>query len=344
MGAEIGKTGLASKTHSKRSIYDLADQVGVSASTVSRVLNGRRGIGEETRDLVLRAARASGFRPRMAARPLTVAVVIDRNQYAAFGGFISSVLSHIVQTLTRHDVAVKLITEHSLKRLRDRLVDGILALAWDDATIAELRKMPDVPVVTINRVEPDFSAVVTNHRLQGETVVDYFHQRGHRRFAMICEERNNWGSLQRIAGFTDALAQRGIHVGNEAIVSMDHQPMYGVLRRLMVDCSPTALYIAGEDLTLEVCYILRNVLDLKLAHDVSVLGMESAKISQFMAPPITTLSQPLEELARLSIEVLQRQMAGDRQPPERLVLDCSLIERESVATFQSGDQRWVAAG
>jgi len=335
MNAKVVKLGARQKVAGKRSIYDLADQVGVSASTVSRVLNGRRGIGEETRIMVLKAARASGFRPRMTARSLTVAVVIDRNQYAAFGGFISSLLSHIVQTLTRHDVAVKLVTEHSLKRLRDRLVDGILALAWDDNTIAELRKMPKVPVVTINRIENDFSAVVTNHRSQGEQAVAYLNGHGHQRLAMICEERNNWGSLQRISGFIDELKARGLEIGNEAIVSMDHQPMYGVLRRLMSHWMPTAIYVAGEDLTLEVCYILRDVMGLKLGQDVSVIGMESGKISQFMAPPITTLCQPLEELARMAIDVLQRQMDADKPTPERVVLDCTMIERESVSTLKS---------
>jgi len=333
MSSKTVKVASPAKVHSKRSIYDLADQVGVSASTVSRVLNGRRGIGDETRNMVLLAARASGFRPRMAARPLTVAVVIDRNQYAAFGGFISSLLSHMVQTLTRHDVSVKLITEHSLKRLRNQLVDGILALAWDDSTISELRKMPSVPIVTINRIENDFSAVVSNHQAQGERAAEYFHRHGHRKLALICEERNNWGSLQRISGFIDGIKRRGLEIGNEAIVSMDHQPMYGVLRRLMSSWNPTAIYVAGEDLTLEVCYILRDVMGLKIGQDVSVLGMESAKISQFMSPPITTLSQPLEELARLSIELLQRQMDGGKRNPERLELDCTLIERESVANL-----------
>ena len=333
MNAKVAQTKTRPRPADKQSIYDLADQVGVSASTVSRVLNGRRGIGDETRHLVLHAARASGFRPRMAARPLTVAVVIDRNQYAAFGGFISSLLSHIVQTLTPHDVAVKLVTEHSLKGLSDRLVDGILAMAWDDSTIAELRKMPKVPVVTINRIENDFSAVVTNHRSQGEQAVAYLNGHGHRRLAMICEERNNWGSLQRIGGFIDEVKSRGLEIGNEAIVSMDHQPMYGVLRRLMNSWNPSALYVAGEDLTLEVCYILTNVMGLKIGKDVSLLGMESCKISQFMAPPITTLCQPLDELARVAIDVLQRQMNAEHQRPEHVVLNSTMIERESVSVL-----------
>ena len=341
MTVKAAQPDLSVKAVAQRSIYELADQVGVSASTVSRVLNGRRGIGEETRNLVLRAARASGFRPRMAARSLTVAVVTDRNQYAAFGGFISSLLSHIVQNLSRRDVAVKLVTEHSIKRLREKLVDGILAMAWDDSTITELRKMPKVPIVTLNRIEDDFSAVVTNHRSQGEQAVAYLHAHGHTKIAMICEERNNWGSLQRIAGFVDELKSRGLPVEPEAIVSMDHQPMYGVLRRLMAQWSPTAIYVAGEDLTLEVCYILRDVIGLKIGRDVSVIGMESARISQFMAPPITTLCQPLEELARLSIEVLERQMEVDKPSPERVTLDCTVIERESVSNVRPTKEKLV---
>jgi DNA-binding LacI/PurR family transcriptional regulator len=325
------------KNQELQSIYDLADRVGVSASTVSRVLNGRDGIGEATRQRVLSAARAAGFRPRMTARSLTVALVVDRNQFVTFGGFVSTLMSHVVHVLARHDVAVELITEHSFARLRDRLIDGVLAMAWDDSTIEELRKLPDVPVVTMNRMDTsEFSAVATNHRRQGEMAVDYLYGRGHRRIAMVSEERDNWGSLERVAGFSAAMKRNGLEMAPDCVVFTDHQPMYGVMRRLLTGYNPTALFVAGEDLGLEASYILRDVLGLKVPRDMSLLGMESSKVSQFLAPPMTTLCQPLEELAERSLEVLLQQMDGRKAAPQRVILENTLIERESVATLTAG--------
>lgn len=320
----------------QQSIYDLASGLGVSASTVSRVLNGRVGIGAATRKKVLESARAAGFRPRASARQLTLAVVIDRNQFVTYGGFVSSLISHVVRLLAQHDVAVELVTERNFNRLRDRLVDGILAMTWDDSSIAELKRFPDVPVVTINRMDVDaFSAVATDHRKQGEIAANYFAGRGHRRVAMICEERENWGSLQRIDGFVGAMRDLGLEVPNDCVISTDHQPMYGVLRRLIAICSPTAIYIAGEDMTLEVTHILGEVLGLSIPKDVSVIGMESPKISQFLSPPMTTIAQPLEELARESLKVLLNRIDAVDQTPERVMLDSRLIERESVSSASS---------
>lgn len=317
-----------------QSIYELAAQTGVSASTVSRVLNGRQGIGEATRRKVLALARAQGFRPRMVARRVTAAVVVDRYQFASLGGFVSTLLSHLVEMLSKRQVAVELLTQYNLDRLQEGLVDGVLAMAWDDSTIEAIRKLPRIPVVTLNRMDiPDFSAVATDHRRHAEVAVNYLHGRGHRRIAMLGEERNNWGAKERVEGFTSALKGKGLAMDERSIVFTDHQPIYGVVGRLMTGLKPTAIYVAVEDLALEASYILRDVLGLRIPQDVSLIGMESAKVSEFLAPPMTTLRQPLDELAEQSVELLLSLIESkESAAPQRVMLDSKLIERESVST------------
>jgi DNA-binding LacI/PurR family transcriptional regulator len=315
-----------------QSIYELADTLGVSTSTISRVLNRRGGIGEATRKRVLASARAAGFRPRMTARQLTIAVVIDRHRFTTYGGFVPNLLSCVVESLSKHDVAVELITEHSLDRLNKRLLDGVLAMAWDDATIETLRKLKDVSVVTLNRMDvPEFSAVASDHKRQGEMAVEYLAGRGHQRIAMICEERNNWGTEQRIDGFLGSLKARELPIDEHTISFTDHQAMYGLLHRLTSTGKPSAVFVANESLGLEAAYILQHVLKVRVPQDVSILGMESPQVSQFISPPMTTICQPLNELAERSLEVLLEQLA-DGGEPRRVVLENRLMERESVAT------------
>lgn len=318
-----------------RSIYELADQTGVSASTVSRVLNGRPGIGEATRQKILALARSQGFRPRMVARRVTVAVVIDRHHFAAAGGFVPTMLSHLVEMLSKQHVAVELFTAHNLDRLHNGLIDGVLALAWDDSTIDAIRKLPKTPVVTLNRMDvEDFSAVATNHRRQAEMAVEYLHRQGHQRIAMLGEERNNWGAAERVEGFTTAMKAASLPLDDRSLVFTDHQPIYGVVGRLMAGLNPTAIFVATEDLALEASYILRDMLGLKIPQDLSLLGMESPTVSQFLAPPMTTLRQPLDELAEQAVQLLlsQIEQVGHEMPaPRQIVLDSVLIERESVA-------------
>jgi LacI family transcriptional regulator len=318
-----------------QSIYELADTLGVSTSTISRVLNRRGGIGEATRKRVLAATRAAGFRPRMTARQLTIAVVIDRHRFTTYGGFVPNLLSCVVESLSKHDVAVELITEHSLDRLNKRLLDGVLAMAWDDSTIETLRRLKDVSVVTLNRMDvAEFSAVASDHQKQGELAVDYLAGRGHRRIAMICEERNNWGTEQRIEGFTAALRHRELPFDEYSINFTDHQAMYGLLHRLTSSGKPSAIFVANESLGLEAAYILQHVLKVRVPQDVSLLGMESPQVSQFISPPMTAICQPLTELAERSLDVLLHQLSEGGEP-QRVMLENRLMERESVATISA---------
>jgi len=267
----------------------------------------------------------------MSARQLTIAVVIDRHRFTTFGGFVPNLLSCVVEALSKHEVAVELVTEHNLERLDTRLVDGVLAMAWDDSTIELLKRMRDVAVVTLNRMDvPEFSAVATDHRRQGEMAVEYLAGRGHKRIAMICEERSNWGTQERIEGFTGKLRELELPVDEFSVSFTDHQPMYGLLRRLATMAQPTAIFVANESLGLEASYILQNVLNIRVPQDVSLVGMESPQVSQFLSPPLTTIAQPLDELAERSLEVLLRQI-GNSHEPTRLMLENRLIERESVS-------------
>ncbi len=316
-----------------QSIYELASQTGVSASTVSRVLNQRSGIGDSTRRKVLAVARQAGFRPRMTARPLTIALVVDRSRFATFGGFVPCLLANLVQIIARQDLAVELFTEQSLDHLTDRLVDGVLAMAWDDSTIDRIRQLKDVPVVTINRMDvPEFSAVATDHRRDGQLAVDYLAGRGHRRIAMICEEPQNWGSQQRVEGFTTTMRQMGLDCDDRLVAFTEHQPIYGLLRR-MLQLKPTAIFLANESLGLEATYILRDVMHVRVPDDISLIGMESPQVSQFLSPPMTTLVQPLEELAESAVSLLVRQAGQEKREPVRTMVANRLVERESVANI-----------
>ncbi len=325
-------------TKPKQSIYDLATDLGVSPSTVSRVLNHRGRIAPATRRKVLASARAAGFRPRMTARQTTLALVMDRQHYAnSTVGFIPLVLSSLVGVLSGKEVAVALFTEQNLNRLHDCHVDGVLALAWDDQTIGILRGLKDVPIVTLNRMDvPEFSAVATDHHADGEMAVDYLHGKGHRRMAMLCEERENWGSRQRVGGFLERSKALGLNVDEQLVAYTDHQPIYGQLRRLM-GMGPTGLFIANESLGIEALYILRDVLNLRVPADVSVIGMESSRVSQFISPPLTTIQQPLDELTSASVDLLLGQINEGSSQPARVVLKNRLIERESVATLPVTD-------
>lgn len=316
----------------KESIYDLAGKVGVSASTVSRVLNERPGIGEETRKIVLELARSRGFRPRTRVRQTTIALVVDRLQYTATGGFVPSMLGCLMHELSRKRFAVELVTEQNLERLHERFIDGVIGMVWDEGTLGALKTLVDIPVVLINRLDvAGFSAVATDHRRDGETAAAYLASRGHRHLCFIGEEENNWGTRERVAGFLQKSRGLDLAVGPANVGYTEHQAAFRLLKRFINDLGPTALFVANENLALEVNYVLREMLGLRIPQDISILGMESLSVSQFLSPPMTSLVQPLDALAREALEMVCRKMAETSPKPETLKITNTLIERESVS-------------
>ncbi len=319
------------KTKTVNSIYDLAEQTGLAASTISRVLNQRGRISMQTRQRVLAAARGAGFKPRMSARQTAVAVVLDRMRFATYGGFTSTMLNHLIDQLAEQDLAVEVYTEQNVPRLGSRFIDAVIAMSWDRSTIDQLRQLKDVPIVLINRMDlPDVSAVASDHYQGGRLVGEYFVNHGHRRVAFLAEERD-WGAQQRMAGMGDALKAVGAELEPARVVFTSHEPLYGGLRRLLVQ-KPTALFLAGEDLALEGTFILTDLLGVKVPQDLSLIGLENMKVSHFTRPPLTTLSQPLDQIARDAMTLVLEQINSGQPTPQHKVLDNTMVERESVAS------------
>lgn len=320
------------------SIYDLAEQTGLSASTISRVLNQRGRISRETRLRVLAAARNAGFRPRASVRQDTVAVVLDRMRYASYGGFQASMLTSLITSVAHYDLAVEVYTEDNVDRLGTRFIDGVLALTWSPSTIEKLRELINVPVVVINRLDlEDFSTAATDHFQGGQLVAEHLVSHGHQRIAFLGEERD-WGASQRIEGIRQTLKKHRIDPTMLAIGFTEHQPVYAAMRRLLAS-GVTAIFLAGEDLTIEAMHILSSMFKLNVPGDLSVIGLENAKVSEYTDPPMTCLAQPMEELADAALEVITEHIQNHDHAPRQRILENRLIQRASVgpASAHSGN-------
>jgi LacI family transcriptional regulator len=324
------KTG-ASKSANKKlsSIYDLAKQTGLSTSTISRVLNQRGRISEKTRLQVLAAARAAGFKPRAAVRRRTVALVVDRMRYAIYGGFVPITLSQLICEMARYDITAEIYTEDNVDQLGTRFVDGVIALTWDQQTLEKLQSLESVPVVLVNRQGVDaFSSVATDHALGGHLAGEHFIQNGHMKIALIAEE-DDWGFEQRVAGLRAAMSEAGISAENLFVGVTDHQPLHQTLTDLLAK-KPTALVIAGEDITIQAMHELTSLMHISIPDDLSVIGMEVSCVSEYIDPPLTTLAQPLDQLASEVLALLHESINSNDTVPRQVMIGTTLIPRISI--------------
>ncbi len=253
-------------------------------------------------------------------------------RYATYGGFVTSMLAHLICELARYEISAEVYTEDNVNQLGTRFIDGVIALTWEPSTVAKLQALENVPIVVINRLGLEgASTVITDHFQGGKLVGAYFIRHGHQKIAFLGEERD-WGSKQRVEGLRAAMEEHGIDPANLQTGFTEHQPVYGALRRL-VSQAPTALFLGGEDLTIEAIYVLASILNVKAPKDISIIGLENDRVSQFVQPPLSSLAQPLDALAAETLKLLTQLVDGNETKPLHVVVQNKLIERESVAAI-----------
>lgn len=324
-------------------IYDLAKLAGVSTGTVSRVLNNSERVNEQTRERVLRVARARGMRPQTAARRRQVALVTTPPSKILIGGYVSCLTQYVAYALASRGVGLMMVPEEETDRLQRELVDGVIAVAWRPQTVELLLDLENTPVVFINRLDLSdrFHTVGTDHEDAGFRVAQHLIEHGHRRPAMAVH-RAGWASEAQARGFLRAVEAAGLDVDERLIchIEPDTFPFNEVSRLLKLEAD--GIWVPGEDMqALRALHALQHVLGRRVPEDVSIVGTENPGISSHTLPPLTALAQPHRELAERAVELLL-DLAGDPDAKRNnILLPTRLIERESV--LDRNRNRCVAA-
>lgn len=302
----------------------VAKLAGVSIGTVSRVFNNSGQIPAETRNLVMNAARELGFRPRVGVRRKQIALVTEPPGKSVMGGYVNSMMQYISYQLSLADVGLSVITEDRVGRLQDCWFDGIIGIAWEEATVELLRTIRNVPVVWLSEnYAADFNVVYCDGIKTGHMLGNYLQQRGHRRVAVIHDP--DYTGLQRTAGVQQII--EGVGGGVVLPISGD-KPLHLSVKQA-IDNQCTAIWVTGVDMkVVEASWLIQELAGLRIPEDVSLVGFENPGISEFLRPSLTTVVSPLEEIARKAVELVLNANANDGL--QRIELQETLLERHSV--------------
>lgn len=335
-------------------IKDIAKQCGVGISTVSRALNNHPDINPETRKKILEVIEETGFIPNNSARNLKrtdarcIAVLVkgitnpffsnmiqiieeetQRNKYAL-------VLRHVEAQEDEIDVALELEKE---KRLR-----GIVFLGGKFEHSEEKISKLKVPFIfsTVGINAPDqinqagFSNIAVDDRMESKRMTDYLLDLGHRQIALITERSDLPIGRLRTEGFRKAYDERGLAVPEELICyvqeDVDHYSMengYLTAKKLLESGKEvTAIYAVADSLAIGAC---RAVLEAgkRIPEDISVAGYDGIEMGEYYNPKLTTIKQPVEEIAKKTIRLLLDVIA-ERREHQQIVFPAQLIEREST--------------
>jgi DNA-binding LacI/PurR family transcriptional regulator len=324
-------------------LTDIARAAGVSAPTVSKVLNGRAEVAPETRDRVQEVLRAhnyqrrpSGKQPKAGlvdlvikelATPWSVEIIRgaeDACREAGIGLVVSAVHSDRVDA------------QRWLDNLAGRHSDGVL-LAVSNLDRAERERLDalGVPLVLIDPIgdpDPNIPSIGSTNWAGGLAATEHLVGLGHRRIAMIAGLPNLLCTQARLGGYRAALERAGITPEPELLRFGDHFPPSGqaaALELLDLADPPTAIF-AGTDLQAFGAYKALQSRGVRIPDDISVVGFDDLAACDWVTPPLTTVQQRLVDMARMAVQVI---IDGGTEPtePSRIELATSLTIRESTA-------------
>jgi DNA-binding LacI/PurR family transcriptional regulator len=334
-------------------IKDIAKMCGVGVTTVSRAINNHPDINEETKDKIMQVIKENNYVPNNSARNLkrsdskTIAVLIKGISNPFFSSMIKIleseiqkkkyffVLHRVEEQEDEIDVAIELVKE---KRLR-----GIVFLGGYFSHAAKKLEQLKVPFVlstigvTENISNQNFAAVAVDDFKESYKMVDYLCKCGHRKIAIISSSMSDVsiGRL-RLEGYKKALGDNQIEyrpnlvrIMREDIESYTMKNGYEVTRELLQSKEEfSAIYAISDSLAIGACRAITEA-GKKIPDDISIAGYDGLEIGVYYNPSLTTIRQPVEEMAYETINMLF-DFIHKKETPKSKIFSAELVVGEST--------------
>src|SRR5579875_98241 len=329
------------KGRGRVTIAEIAEKSGLSTATVSKVLNGRPDVSTRTRLLVQELLVSSGYRKRASndAPPLIDVVFNDFDSPWATEIVCGAAAAAQAEGLT---VAFTALSEGDERRvwfdhITSRGTRGIILLL-SQLTKRQLRQLVarGLPFVVIDPTAepgPEVSSVGATNWSGGLAATNHLIELGHRRIAIITGPPALLCSRARLDGYRAALERAGLSVSDGFVRPGDFRVKAGYEQAkalFALRSRPTAIF-AGNDLA--ALGVLRAAREtrLRVPEDVSVVGFDDIPLSAWSTPALTTVRQPLTEMAAVAVRTLLETANGTGPLGRRVELATDLIVRESTS-------------
>lgn len=332
-------------------IRDVARKAGVAVSTVSRVLNGRPDVSEETRKKVMDVVEACGFVQNRNARFLKhthelFAAIIVRGRRNMF---LSDIAEQMLQSAQgfKTPFLVKYIDEQddefdAMRQLyAEKRAGGFILLGSRPDERTETVRALGAPCVfaTVDArsiMLENASSVCIDDRAATRAMMDMLLEKGHTRVAVFggCRQGDDV-FVHRYQGAMDSLRTHGIPYDEDKYVETRFSlaGAYESARHFFEENRDvTAVLTMSDTMAAGVIRALRD-LGLRVPEDVSVTGFDGTEMARYYIPSIATVRQPTEEIARESVKLLCEMLEGGR--PRYVTVGYTLVEGESVASARA---------
>jgi LacI family transcriptional regulator len=336
-------------------IKDVAQEAGVSITTVSHVINETRYVSEELTEKVYEAMRALNYRPNIIARSLrsgrtkTIGLVVPDISNPFFADFSRRIedkgFEHGYNVILCNTDENPAKEEMYVNVLISKQVDGLIFFSSGTSkSFKNTVTLGDVPVVVTDR-EPEITnsdVVLIDNHAGGYMATSYLISLGHRRIACISGPSPIRPSAHRVEGYRSALKEASIAFDQDLVRNGDFRSSSGDKEMkvlLKLPDPPTAVFACNDMMALGAMRAIKEA-NLNIPEDISVVGFDNTPISSLVYPQLTTISQPIKEMADLAVELLiekmnikEEQKRQKEISPEykRIILNTELVIRDTCA-------------
>jgi LacI family transcriptional regulator len=314
-------------------IRDVAARAGVSVATVSRVLNGKELVREETSAQVLEAARSLRYVPNVAARSLsirrsqTIGIVLPE----VHGEFFSEVIRGVDVAARRAGYHILVSGSHSdlsemmevIDAMRGR-VDGLVIMAPD----VKVDRLGDsVPLVLLNSTDERHDGITIDNYGGARAMMRHLASLGHQRIAFITGPPRNADARERLRGYRQAMrGSRTVEIRGDFTEAAGHAAAREIAA---MNPRPTAIFAANDSMAIGALGALSEA-GISVPREIAVAGFDDIPIARYVAPPLTTIGVDIAELGRRAFALLLDAIAHpNARAPRRERVGTNLVVRKS---------------
>lgn len=348
---------MISEKHTRKSttIYDIANRLNVSHTTIRRALLGLPGVSEETKQRVQELAAKMKYRPNIFAKGL-------KSQKANFIGLIitksineswyANIVDAIVDNLKQQGYSVLL----SLSRLDNpeeekQCIDELMGGHVGGIIVGPLVRSNDMapytdamlwgpPMVVFGCIEPmPVNYVAINHVSGMKDVVDYLLQLGHKRIGYVCCPNEFLTPNTRRFGLQQALFENGLQLDERDVIigRPTFEDGYGAMSEYLAQNGgnlPTAMFCHCDDVALGAMKALYER-GISVPQDISLIGHDDIRSAKYSTPGLTTVGGIIKPMAENIVNLLMNTISDGKSTPQKVFIRPELIKRDSVGVARS---------
>lgn len=326
------------------SIKDVAERSGVSTATVSHVFSGKKHVNEKLARRVRRAAAELGYAVDRVASQLrsgrarVIAVLVPDLEDLFLNRFVSCIEARaesagyeVIVSCSRNDPTAEVSRFRALMAWRPA---GIVAIPCRDSFPSELYdELGDTPIVGADRIRPGevpFDTVTIDNFSSGRKTTEHLIEKGAKSILVVTATIDLFPAQERIRGAEEAVREHAdttlsvLEIGSEPVSGADR-----ICAWLTSNAKPDAIVGLTNVTTLATLAALAQR-GLEAPEELLLIGFHDSLWMTARKVPVTTVAQPVDDVARCAWERLTIRMAGETTPSQNIVLSSQLIERAST--------------